>query len=218
LANEDFTTYTEVDDDGDITITASTVDWDTIDRGAISHVSLDKGASFFGDDYTHEWEAEIQTSLDNHERVYGWVVSDTLGTRKTHTDSSVANALFVEWRTDGTPTPGFRLIECVDGNLIETGTVTISSNTSYFLRIVKTSTTVTLSVFTDSARTTHQSGSPVSITLAENNSYNLIYGVMNRGESPGPDANGFTQDLNLDAAAAGVAAGLRTLGLTGAGL
>jgi len=46
---EDFTTYTEVDEDSDITVTQFEIDCVTMRRDAVSYVRKDFGASYFGD-------------------------------------------------------------------------------------------------------------------------------------------------------------------------
>lgn len=49
---------------------------------------------------------------------------------------------------------------------ISAGAITITIGTQYYLRIERTSATqIKLSVFTDSARTTHQTGSPITQTI-----------------------------------------------------
>jgi len=48
-AYEDFTTYTEVDEDNDITVYTNEIDVDTMRRDAVSYVHKDFGASHFGD-------------------------------------------------------------------------------------------------------------------------------------------------------------------------
>lgn len=49
MGYEDFTTYTEVDEDSDITVTPSKCDVDTLRRDALSYVRDDNGAAHFGD-------------------------------------------------------------------------------------------------------------------------------------------------------------------------
>ena len=48
-AYENFTTYTEVDEDGDITITSSKIDWVTMRRDAETYVWKDFSGDYFGD-------------------------------------------------------------------------------------------------------------------------------------------------------------------------
>lgn len=46
---EDFTTYTEVDEDGDVTVTAPRIDWVSMRRDAETYVWKDFGVDYFGD-------------------------------------------------------------------------------------------------------------------------------------------------------------------------
>lgn len=68
--NEDFTTYTEVDEDGDITIASTKVEWVTITRADESYVYKDYTANHFNGDLTHQFEfyldAEVGTTVTSN--------------------------------------------------------------------------------------------------------------------------------------------------------
>ena len=49
MAIEDFTTYTETDEQGDLTVVAAQIDYSIMDKDVTSHVIDDKGVNHFGD-------------------------------------------------------------------------------------------------------------------------------------------------------------------------
>jgi len=143
---ENFTTYNEVDGDGDFTITSSKIDVVTMDRGAVSYVSKDFGASHFGD-FEHLFEFFANSSSGDN--CHCWVgVQDTVGTVEDwvnglsflYTQSTGGFADFFAYRTvSGTDTAGT--------------SVRLSRDTLYYGKSVRSSGTITHSFYTDSDRT-----------------------------------------------------------------
>lgn len=76
---EDFTTYTEVDSGGDITITANQCTVDTMQRAANSYVSVDKGAGNIGD-YDYTVKVNISASSAGGSAFQSFGVSNAPGT------------------------------------------------------------------------------------------------------------------------------------------
>ena len=81
MALENFTAdYTEVDEDGDITVAANTLTIDTLRRDAVSHVYRDMGAGHFSGDFTHNVTIDITgTTGGGSSGCYVWAVSDAVG-------------------------------------------------------------------------------------------------------------------------------------------
>jgi hypothetical protein len=77
MANEDFTTYTEVDPGDDITVAANTITLTLLPRNVSSYVYKDHGVDFFNGDFTHEIEWE-QTN-ENNGTCSVWDIANALG-------------------------------------------------------------------------------------------------------------------------------------------
>ena len=63
MALEDFTTYTEVDTAGRLTVTSDTITIENLDRDEDSYIYADKGADFFDGDYEHLLQLGVSEGL-----------------------------------------------------------------------------------------------------------------------------------------------------------
>ncbi len=77
MANENFTTYTEVDPNSRITKTSTKVTWAALDRNETAYVYKDKGVDFFDGDFTHLLTVYM-TTLVNGSYVYAWALTNDL--------------------------------------------------------------------------------------------------------------------------------------------
>lgn len=59
IVYEDFTTYTEVDEGGNVNVTTNRVLWIDLDLDETSRVFSDKGVDFFDGDFTHKFECQV---------------------------------------------------------------------------------------------------------------------------------------------------------------
>ncbi len=79
---EDFTTYTEVDEQNDITITQYKIEWDSMRRDADSYVYKDMGVNYFAD-FEHYINVNITDveagDADNRLLLNFWIVSTLFG-------------------------------------------------------------------------------------------------------------------------------------------
>lgn len=190
MAIEDFTTYTEVDEDGDITIIASKVSWVNIQRGDDSYVYKDYGAGFFGD-FEHDFEMQINTSDDN--AICGnWVLSNEIANFE-HTLVNHLPGLCV--RTSKAGGVYSAVIYNLDNGVVDVGV--ISANTLYYCTATRVGTTFTLYIYSDSARSVLVDTLTVTCT---NTTLRYIYGMSTKLDSPGhvPKHNGFTQNLDFN--------------------
>jgi len=78
MANEDFTTYTEVDENNDITVTSSTVSWTSLSRGDNSYVYKDHGVDHFDGDFTHQFEMLIENADVTVPRQVMWMIANAI--------------------------------------------------------------------------------------------------------------------------------------------
>ncbi len=76
-----------------------------------------------------------------------------------------------------------------------TTAITIALSTVYYCTLSRVGTTVTLSVYTDSARTVHATGSPVSFTETTTTSYSGVGAAWNSGSGGNFGAVGYYQNI-----------------------
>ena len=74
-AVEDFTTYTEVDENADITVTSTKADVSTMRRDALSYVVSDKGAGHFTT-FEHDFTMWWNVGSTYHEVIIQWAVTN----------------------------------------------------------------------------------------------------------------------------------------------
>jgi hypothetical protein len=146
---EDLTGYSETDSGSDITVTSTQISFDTMQRVANSWVSKDFGAGFFGD-FEFDFEAEVTASsgADAYAGIFN--IGNTDGTVQDMITAGAGHV--VEAYYDGAD---FTV------NLYDIGTTNsdsmVLSTTSvmpqYYFTINRTSTTLTLYIYSDSGRT-----------------------------------------------------------------
>ncbi len=148
---EDFTTYTETDSDGDLTVTASKIDIDTMLGNAVSHVVKDKGAGHFGD-FEH-LEKVVITSVTNS------------SARRTHIYHSLSNIGNPTWGNLDTADEGLCVycyiwvgwprvvIRDFFDNAEDIYSGAGECPQTYYLTIERNGTTATCKVYSDADRT-----------------------------------------------------------------
>ena len=88
MANEDFTTYSEVDEDEDLTVIASKITCSTMRRDALSYVRDSKGVGHFGD-FIHNVKV-VWTYVSGSGGIAGfWGLSNNQNTWQQMTDADV---------------------------------------------------------------------------------------------------------------------------------
>jgi hypothetical protein len=134
VAYEDFTTYTEVDGDSEITVTTDKVLGVNLTRGNTAYVYKDKGASFFDSSFIQEFQ--INTGTTTGASLVGlWGVGNVIkdlyaiSTSGTPGDNEISLYAF-------NAGADVRLRECVDGAFVSAGdTVALSDATDYYVRV-----------------------------------------------------------------------------------
>lgn len=164
-------------------------------------------APFSADDFILEFDARITASGGNANYV-GPGVSDVLGTR-----DQIQNGIYVcYYRGFGSALYIFTHVNggyewSIGGNLPQPNAISISEGTTYYVRLGKSDDSLTLSVFSDSGRTVHVSGSPKSVTTSISSSFEYFYAVSSWANAPGSDNYEWTTGWidNLSVCRGGVA-------------
>lgn len=182
---EDFTTFTEVDEDGDVTVIALNIAFDTMRRDAETYVWKDYGAGFFGD-FTARFQVNI-TDLEAGDITAATVGGFAMFSNDTGVGDDLTNFLGVTISQNQATDDQFRLRlwERFGG-----ATVFISPqqnihsvNDPLFCTVNRTGADVMFRVYSDSTRTTL-----IQTTTQTGNGdrYQYNEGLMNWGRNVDP--------------------------------
>lgn len=198
MAVEDFSTYTELDDNSRITVTPSRVTFESLTMGEDAWVYSDKGADSFNGDFTHLLTVMMTAGNKLDARAYIWcltnIVDDTRGI--DNANGSFLGLMFYRDTTFYT----IVLRECHNGTLYG-DTYTISLDTPYYLKIVRdesvgTYGTLYCYIYSDSARTTllHT----LDLLLYAKRDFRYIFAVNTTNVSNASyTASGYSENLDL---------------------
>ena len=187
MAYEDFTQYVEVDEDGDITVTATKCSVSTMRRDALSYVRADKGVDHFGD---FEHLVTVYGSGANAEAACGfWMLSNGANTLQEGYVGNVGIAILLYKTTT-------YQLTAYDFSNDNSDYYDISIDTAYYLTIERSGTALTVKIYSDAARTTLLD--TLSITCATTQ-YRYIFGVASRNSTSTPAAvlTGYSENLDL---------------------
>lgn len=200
MALEDFTTYTEVDSAGDITVTANKIAVYEMHRDANSYVHYDKGVSYFGN-FIHTLKLAYGYCMATGAQAGFWSVSATEG---THADFLATNnamgALFWE-------DAGGDVIYITDYTNDNSDPYQITDGTNYWLTIERDGTTLTCKIYSDATRTTLLDTLTITCT---NMAFSHIQGCYSSDIAGINVVTWDTENLDLEA---GAAAAVFTYGL-----
>ena len=188
----DYTTFTEVDENSDITISSSSViAFDTMRRDASSGVYRDDGADAYNGDFEFQFKWDWTASTGTPASMTMFCLSENFYLTKTERDSA-NDGLNLAYRHG----VGFQLQD-LKGNDEATKGIASGPPKTRWLDLNRTGTTVTLTLWTDANRTTEDSGSPISITQPSAYSYRWIYAMTSLNSSTSGDRaiTGTVEDL-----------------------
>ena len=199
MAEEDFGTYTEVDPNSRITVTTRRVTWTALAQNEDAYVYKDKGIDFFSGDFAHHMTVHTSAVSGTARNGY-WALTNILDDL---TGIDTANGSYLALRLEyTTPTLSFRLSEVDSGTYRESGSITISLNTTYYLTVerdesVGTYGTLYLSIFSDAAKTT-QVGATRSIALnTSKKDFRYVHAGITFNNGNSNSATGYTENLEL---------------------
>ena len=190
MAYEDFTTFTEVDPNGRISVDdASNITCTNLLRESVAaYVYKDYTATHFATGLTHEFEIRC-SSTGTYAAAGVWALSNDLSEMYEWASFSREAAVAFLY---GNFSLFLRDSENGTGDQDNAG---ISISTRYYCRVSWSSNTLTLYIYTDAARTSlHDS---VTVTLAAGRTYRYCYAVVNNDDTKSTSSINFEVD-NLD--------------------
>ena len=195
MVYEDFTTYTEVDPNSHLSKTTNHVDHKGY-RNEDCYLYKDYGTGHFVT-VNHKIDAKaVSAGSKDYSMSAFWMLSydtvDDVCGLQTGSKSCFGARLVTD--TSGTKVY-FQLFETYGGSWYTSAVLEVSFNTQYYCTITKSGTTLTLHVYTDSARTQEVSGSPKTLTLHAN--YNCQYLFAGNVYNYGVDTDNWI-DVDID--------------------
>jgi len=188
MPTEDFTTYTEVDPNSHITVTASKCETLNIARNEDAYVYKDRGAGHFSD---FEFLFTVRTKTGGHASsiVYVAVVGNSV-------DDWNGLTAGIGVKIQGDPNPPYTI--CLLGrNTTETG-YGCPDNTVRYCTLNRTGATVKLYIYSDAARTNLLTTLQITLNSADNVSYRYVYGMQSGNDGYSYAFTGvYIQDLDL---------------------
>lgn len=152
---EDFSTYTEVDNGSDITVVTGTITADTQRRDANNSVYKDFGASYFGN-FVHEFTLRINAATQ-YGRAGIWSLSNVAAA--TIGDISAANNGYYAY-IEAEPFNHVRFylvneqLDSTDSIPLYASTIPYNTANTVYITITKTSSDLSMSIYSNAARTT----------------------------------------------------------------
>ena len=188
----DYTTFTEVDEDSDITVTSNVITYSTMRRDASSGVYRDDGADAYSGDFEFQWKWSWNQSSGAGSYVTMFALTEDFYLTKIDKDSG-NDGLTVSYSHSN----GFYLDD-LKGNDSAVKSIVSGPPGTRWLTLTRVGLTCTLYVWMDENRTNPDVGSPISIDHPSTQySYRWLYAMTSLGSSSSGDRtqSGTVEDL-----------------------
>src|SRR3972149_3039112 len=177
---EDFTTYTELDPESKVVVTADTIFAQNLERDdSDTWVYADKGAAHFAD-FTHEYDLMVIECEFQGVSVHSWALSNVVDDPTTW--STNENEAVSAYHTYDTTSSYFQTVlrnyENAQSDVIRL----LLRDEQYYIRVIRSGMTVTWSIYTNAARTALVDS--ISIQVAPGRTYQYIF-PLNKGTGSG---------------------------------
>jgi hypothetical protein len=190
-STEDFTTYTKVDPNNHISVTANHIDF-IYRRNEIAYLYKDKGAGHFTD-FTHLVTIKVLALVDYVIPVF-WMVSNDLGDQSS-LQTGGKTFLSLEHYCHPISNCILQIRECNAGTGYYASN-SISTGTTYYLTIARSGTAFTCKAYSDAARTNLLF--TLSLTLHSTISFRYIFGCNGWDDFATTDTNeNYIDNLDL---------------------
>lgn len=180
-ATEDFTTYTLGGDAGAVGDLSTTTTRVSASSGLLGNENAyaikNYGAGHFGN---FQLDFTLNTQTQGSLGLAGFCLSNTSNTNMAGMNAADDGICIQYGRVFSTD--GARMRNYNSGTTAST-IVALAGNTSYYFRWIRTDTTCTMNIYSDSGRTTAVSGSPQAMTCPDGavTLYQFVYGISSAG-------------------------------------
>lgn len=196
---EDFTSYTEQDPNGDVSVAENEVSFTDLEaRGSDTWVYDDKGVGHFdGFEHQLDFETTAHTTSPKVSIHFVWALSNVVEDGR-YWDVNSSQAVGTDWHA----TDGLKLWCPENGNIDQYGSVSL--NTRYYLTLSRDAgaTSLVEYIYDDADRTNLLDSLSVSVPASRTYRHVFALNTYNLGDS-GITASGDVRNLDLGEAAAG---------------
>ncbi len=197
---EDYTTYTEVDENGDFTVTADTITVVTMEKEADSYIYKDAGVGHVSGDYTYLVEFNVDENETSGE-IHPIATSNSIGTSGTIDAASGDVQFFSLLSVSAVPS---MLVVDIDGGTFNNSSVlSLSEDTDYWATMVRDESIsafgdIAISIYDDSGRTNLIGTRNLNLSTSKKD-FRYIYATQSKGGA-GDTWTGKIYDLDLQEA------------------
>lgn len=191
-----FTSYTEVDSTGKITVNSSRITWDRFDRSESGYVYKDYGVNYFD-----AWENEFTLRLSEVQDTaytYRFVVSFMNTYGNLWPDPGSEEQVSLIFREMGADQFDVYIVEHngLGSSSTSLGTGILSVNTTYFLTFERDDTNYTVSVYNDTGRTNQVTSATKTIAYDNDYQYYGFRGLNGTGSNTGY-SSGYIENVDI---------------------
>ena len=197
MAIEDFTTYAEFDEGGDLTVTATKVDVVGLQKDEDAHVSDSKGIDHFDGDFDHDVELFMNGgSSSNAAEYHPWAMANSAESSQFFSDNN-SDCLFVQTFVG----QGYAVVEIDGGNFSNTSVQAINDGAVIFFSVVRDESVGSFGslecfAYSDSGRT-NLIGSRSQLLGTNKKDFEFVFGAQSKNGTGTTQFTGFTQNLDL---------------------
>ena len=197
MAQEDFTTYTKVDPNSRFTVTAPKVVFTGMTQMEDAYIYKDKGAGWLTGDFTETFDCDVTGFGNLGSRSLNavvWSVTTWIG---SGTGGAGRYALQVWWQPSSGSSGYIFGNEHYNGSDYGFGAFACSTNTIYYLTITRTGGNITMSIYSDNARTNQLY--TFTHALQDTHTYRYVYAIQSYNNGIGGTAyiTGNSENLYL---------------------
>lgn len=187
-SSQDLTTYTEVDSAGDLTVTSTKVDFDTMQVVADAYLYKDFGAGYFGD-FDIDFEAEITASATGSIAVLIGI-GNTAGSRADWESANDGMFLYALNNAGNIEL----WLKCSNTDNLDSYTPAAGSTMALrYFSFKRSGTTLTLEIYSDSSRTVLVDTLTVT---SESGTKRYLHAVASRDSVGTATITGYTQNFS----------------------
>lgn len=190
---EDLSTFTNHDENGDLTLTAPKADVDTLRNDASCYVYDDKGAAHFGDGIDHDFEIYWDSAVTTG-RAVAWALSNsTTSYYLWGTQHAEAIALLLYGGTDK-----WYVWDFEDGGGDYATAANVPQSTLHYCTASRSGTAVTLDFYSDSGRETLEDSIVTGVIADRTYQYVFVVNSYDKTTASALNLTFYVQNLDLN--------------------
>jgi len=187
---QDFTDFTEYDPNDKRTVTSSKVTLTNITRGDDGYLVNDYGSAYFTGDFEHNFDVYVGSDFDLYATICPWALTNGAHTIQEMIDDSDGLTVYF-YRNSST----VFTIYLQDFNGSSDTYTNFSTDTTYYLTVIRSSSTVSCYIYSDSTRETLVD--TLSISCSTDYQYLVVSAGREGSTYQSNKCDGYIEDLDF---------------------